>query len=212
MEKDMIIIKDSIFTEQQLVEFRKTIQIKSRYLDKDIEKDMIVTKDNIFTEEQLAEFRKSINTNNNDIPDDYAGDTISLKEGEGNFLKDQEHSNKIICKKLLQTASEYFDLSTLYCYDYWTHFNTRPIEAHIDKDETAYVFKNIDRYPICSIVFYLTVDNCKGGELVFDDVIVTPKENRLVLFKPGLMHGVNDFTGSRTSLNINPWATKIYSQ
>ena len=37
-----------------------------------------------------------------------------------------------------------------------------------------------------------------------------PKENRLVIFSPGLYHGVEQFKGVRTSINVNPWNTRLY--
>ena len=45
----------------------------------------------------------------------------------------------------------------------------------------------------------------KGGELIVEDTIITPKENRVVIFGPGLIHKVNEFEGQRVSLSINPW-------
>ena len=35
--------------------------------------------------------------------------------------------------------------------------------------------------------------------------MITPKQNRLVIFGPGRKHYVQDFTGDRFSVNINPW-------
>jgi hypothetical protein len=46
---------------------------------------------------------------------------------------------------------------------------------------------------------------------VFENgVEVVPKENRLVIFSKGLYHGVEEFEGVRTSININPWNTPLY--
>ena len=38
-----------------------------------------------------------------------------------------------------------------------------------------------------------------------DGVMITPKRNRLVVFSSGVYHGVQQFRGKRTSININPW-------
>ena len=46
--------------------------------------------------------------------------------------------------------------------------------------------------------------NLKNG------VEITPQENRLIVFSPGLYHGVQQFTGVRTSINVNPWNTQLY--
>ena len=50
----------------------------------------------------------------------------------------------------------------------------------------------------------------KAGKLLFENgVTVEPKFNRLVIFSPGLYHGVEPFRGKRTSININPWIKPI---
>ena len=40
---------------------------------------------------------------------------------------------------------------------------------------------------------------------------VKPVKNRLVIFSKRLYHGVEEFTGTRVSVNINPWDTKLYN-
>ena len=53
--------------------------------------------------------------------------------------------------------------------------------------------------------------DCIGGQLEFNNGIsVKPIKNRLVIFSPGLLHGVEEFTGKRVSVNINPWAKGLY--
>ena len=76
-----------------------------------------------------------------------------------------------------------------------------------DKDEKLYEEKKELRFPLCSCVFYpVADDNLVGGQLMFkNQVVITPKRNRLVVFSPGLYHGVQQFRGKRTSININPW-------
>ena len=63
---------------------------------------------------------------------------------------------------------------------------------------------------MCSIVYYLTVENLEGGELVINNVTITPKENSMIIFSSGLEHEVKDFTGTRVSIAVNPWETKLY--
>ena len=65
-------------------------------------------------------------------------------------------------------------------------------------------------HPVCGIVYYLTIDeNLKGGQLVFENGSrVFPKHNRLVLFDSKLKHCVEEYTGRRHSVNINPWNEK----
>ena len=67
------------------------------------------------------------------------------------------------------------------------------------------------RYPVCSTVYYLEVEDLVDGKLQFENgVEVVPKSNRLVVFSKGLYHGVEEFEGVRTSININPWNTRLY--
>ena len=45
----------------------------------------------------------------------------------------------------------------------------------------------------------------KGGELLLGSDKILPKTNRLVIFAPGIPHNVEDFTGERISMMVNPW-------
>mgnify|MGYP003640622520 CR=1 FL=1 len=120
-----------------------------------------------------------------------------------------------IAKHIIETyVSKYFNISKLVGFEMWTHNNTRPIGDinegwHYDKDEYFYKINKVLRFPIFSAVLYLKIKNLVGGRLVFDDAKVTPKENRLVLFGPGLRHGVEGYSGERVSLNINGWNRKL---
>ena len=52
-------------------------------------------------------------------------------------------------------------------------------------------------------------DDLNGGLLnIENNIFVKPKTNRFVLFSPGLLHGVEEFTGKRSSFLVNPWKTK----
>ena len=113
-------------------------------------------------------------------------------------------------KQLRTIAGNYFDLSNLVGYEAWIHNNTIPVGDnddgwHKDRDELSYHVRKIFRFPICSMVFYTDIKNLQGGELLVEDTTITPKENRLVIFSPGLLHKVNEFEGKRVSLSINPW-------
>ena len=44
-----------------------------------------------------------------------------------------------------------------------------------------------------------------GGELLLDTDTILPKSNRMVIFAPGISHNVNEFTGDRICLLVNPW-------
>ena len=69
--------------------------------------------------------------------------------------------------------------------------------------------QGVTRFPLCSMVYYVMVDNLRGGKLHIEDEVITPKTNRLVIFSPGKYHCVEPFIGSRTTYCINPWDVKL---
>ena len=167
---------------------------------------MITIIDGVFSDLQMTEWKKNINRST----DNFVSGVLD-KEGEGWHLIDANHKNQYMCYEVLRRTSKYFDTSDIIGYDYWTHTSTRPMQWHYDKDERAYSKVKIKRYPICSTVFYLEVENLVKGSLQFGNGIeIVPKENRLVIFSKGLYHGVEEFEGVRTSININPWNTPLY--
>ena len=115
---------------------------------------------------------------------------------------------------IIRMASKYYNMDRVVGYEAWIHNNTRPIADyeggwHFDKDEYRYNVNKVLRFPICSCVFYLEVQNLGGGKLVVEDVEIVPKTNRLVIFGPAKRHYVEEFTGLRHSININPWTRKL---
>tara|TARA_Y100000768_G_scaffold344460_1_gene290731 strand:- start:706 stop:1182 length:477 start_codon:yes stop_codon:yes gene_type:complete len=157
-----------------------------------MEKDMKVhILDGVFQPHQLTYWQKSI------------------EQGNNWFETLEYHKNYAMCHAILDIVKKYFSLENMKGYEYWTHIDTKPVDWHYDKDEIAYK-QGFKRFPICSSVFYIEAD-CIGGYLEFDNKIkVKPITNRLVLFSPKLYHGVEDFTGKRTSININPWNKPLY--
>jgi len=111
---------------------------------------------------------------------------------------------------IVEKAGKYFDMEKIKGYETWVHSNSKPSADyedgwHYDKDEYRYNLNNILSFPVCSCVFYLKIQKLIGGDLVIEDVTITPKTNRLIIFGPGKKHYVKDFTGTRISVNINPW-------
>tara|TARA_R100001079_G_scaffold108700_1_gene79710 strand:- start:1484 stop:1978 length:495 start_codon:yes stop_codon:yes gene_type:complete len=133
----------------------------------------------------------------------------SLKEKEVSinwYSFEYEHDFKDLCVKFVDIASNYFDLSSCVGYEFWTHKNTRPPEGwHYDKDELLFEKDGIYDYPLCSMVYYPFIENLEGGKLHLECDVVTPKENRLIIFSPKTYHYVEPFKGERVSLLINPW-------
>ena len=127
---------------------------------------------------------------------------------EGKWIKSENistHTNTIF-----KTVSDYYSMDNVVGYEAWTHKNTRPSGNladgyHYDKDEYRYNLNKLLRFPVCSIVFYIEIKELIGGRLIIDDIAITPKTDRLIIFGPGQKHYVEKFTGSRYSININPW-------
>ena len=108
----------------------------------------------------------------------------------------------------LKEASKTYDFSKYIGFEQWSHNNTQ-CNPHVDKDEGY--FKRTSgklRFPICSLIFYVEVENLKGGQLKLEDDIIMPKSNRLVIFDPGIYHSVEKFKGTRRTYLINPWNRK----
>ena len=115
-----------------------------------------------------------------------------------------------ICHKLLNLCSEYYNLSSCVGYEFWTQNNSLPGGWHYDKDESLYNQTGELSFPICSIIFYLNIQDLNDGKLHLEDTIITPKNNRVIIFPPGVYHFVEDFTGGRTSILVNPWDKFLY--
>ena len=109
--------------------------------------------------------------------------------------------------QILKAASRAFDLSGMAGIEQWAHYGTKP-DWHVDKDEVLHKRTGKLACPICSIVFYADVDNLFGGGFMTRDMTVTPKTNRLVVFGPNVLHGVEAYHGTRMSVAVNPWAKK----
>ena len=150
----------------------------------------------------------------------FEGDCIQILENnkkntnETNFNErwyslDEEHIFKDFCVQMINVASNFFDLTSCKGYEFWSQNNTRPQNWHIDQDEQLVAKTNQTRFPLCSMVYYVKVNDLKGGKLHIEDDIITPKTNRLVIFSPQLNHCVVPFVGDRISLCVNPWSVKL---
>ena len=127
------------------------------------------------------------------------------------YSLEEEHIFKDFCVQMVNVASNFYDLTTCKGYEFWSHNNTEPRGWHIDQDEQLNGTTGQTRFPLCSMVYYLKIDNLRGGKLHIEDDIITPKTNRLVIFPPAKFHGVNPFEGKRVSLLINPWSHPLCS-
>ena len=118
-------------------------------------------------------------------------------------------------KRLIDEAADYFPIGGIYGYETWTHKNTRPDSDyhnnwHYDKDEVRWDRNHRLSFPMFTIVYYLKIDNLKGGEIKLETgITVEPKQNRMIIFGQAIKHRVNVFAGERHSIIINPWARKL---
>ena len=120
---------------------------------------------------------------------------------------ERKHLFQDFCLKFIEIASKYYDLTSSVGYEFWGHNNTRPPEGwHYDKDEFLFEKDGTYDYPLCSMVYYPIIENLDGGQLHLECDIITPKENRLIIFPPKTNHYVEPFKGNRVSLLINPWS------
>ena len=176
--------------------------------------EKVVILDDVFTRNQLHFFRcQLLNSYKGEATNKPFVSGYQNAINSGWFNADDPHDNSIICEKLLKIAQKYYtDIKNIKGYDFWAHYNTRPQEWHFDKDENAYLKQGIERFPLCSIIFYLEVDLQEGGSLLIEPGIkIKPISNRMILLASGSYHFVEKYTGERIGININPWSTKVYN-
>ena len=125
------------------------------------------------------------------------------------YSLEEDHAFQDFSLKLIEVASNFYDLTSCIGYEFWSNNNTLPRGWHIDQDEQLNGITGHTRFPLCSMVYYLKIDKLRGGKLHIEDDIVTPKSNRLVIFSPQLNHCVEPFMGDRIVLCVNPWDVKL---
>tara|TARA_A100001201_G_C3986395_1_gene170249 strand:- start:47 stop:544 length:498 start_codon:yes stop_codon:yes gene_type:complete len=154
-----------------------------------------VVVDDVLDSKYVSEIYKSIeeSTKNSLVPT-----TSTFYQICDNHLYDD------LCLSVIKVAGQFYDLSSSIGYEFWTRLNTKPSRWHQDSD-VELSKKGILKFPLCSIVYYCHVENLCGGQLCIESDVITPKTNRMVIFAPGLPHYVEDFTGDRVSILINPW-------
>ena len=144
----------------------------------------------------------------------FQSDCIKLSESGKNipekwYSLDEKHIFQDFCIQMINLSSQMYDLTSCVGYEFWTHYNTIPRNWHIDKDEQLKIKTGYTRFPLCSMVYYVYVDELRGGKLHIEDDVITPKSNRLVIFSPGKYHCVEPFLGKRITLCFNPWSEKL---
>jgi len=129
---------------------------------------------------------------------------LTFEYGEGvawyNFQQNQTFAN------IISLANSYIDLTSAIGYEMWCNQDNMYVPAmHHDKDDFLYEQQNILSFPLCSIVYYPLIENLVDGDFYTEDIMLKPKTNRLLIFSPGLLHGVRLYKGYRKAVSINPW-------
>ena len=134
-----------------------------------------------------------------------------------NFTDIDNNSIKSI---FVNKASNFFDLKNMVGIESWGNANALPnfdikmksdvcdIEVsgwHYDIDENLFKSKNIQSFPICSLVYYLEIDDLVGGSFLTKTEKIKPITNRLILFGPKVLHAVEPFDGTRIPLLMALW-------
>ena len=127
------------------------------------------------------------------------------------YKLDDSHLYDNFSHAMLNVARQYFDLETCVGYEFWTRLNTCVYDWHRDRDERLFDEQGITSYPLCSIIYYPHIENMKGGQLLLESDVITPKTNRMVVFPSGVLHNVESFTGNRISMMVNAWDRHIIS-
>lgn len=114
---------------------------------------------------------------------------------------------------IIEEAKSFVNLDNIVGLEQWhhnPHFMPLPGE-HYDKNEYLYATEEKLEFPLCSCILYMKIEDLVGSNLLIENEIeLVPETNTLILMKPGVLHAVTDFTsGTRTSLNINPWDKKL---
>jgi hypothetical protein len=88
---------------------------------------------------------------------------------------------------------------------------------HQDTDEELRAKTGITKYPLCSAVLYLDIQDLVGAELeIFEQskpaTKIMPKTGMVVLIAPGTWHAIKDFkSGKRHSMNYNYWDYPLFT-
>lgn len=113
--------------------------------------------------------------------------------------------------EILKAAAGFAKFDKYEGFEEWSHNpHWLPLpDSHYDKNEELFQETGELSFPLCSCIFYLKVEDLVGADLFLEDIdeLIVPRTNRLVLMQPGLLHKVTEYvSGTRVSININPWA------
>lgn len=146
-----------------------------------------------------------------DILDDelisQAQDIVRQNRTRGQSAWYKKEDDEVV-DKLTEIAALYFDLTSAEGCEVWSaKTNTN---YHVDMDEQLWESQRKVQTPLCSIVYYAAIDNLTGGKFITQSMSIEPKTNRMIVFSPGIYHAVEQYTGTRDVLAVNPFKKIIY--
>lgn len=154
---------------------------------------MLIVLDNVLSVDDMHKMRVFFGNSSDNRKMQWAdGDIAAIHEAHSPLTQ------------LVQVASKYVDINSMTGIEFWSHFGTKP-DWHKDRDEKLAATTGEDKYPLCSIVYYAHIDNLIGGRFMTETEILVPRNNRMLIFSPGIMHAVEDYQGTRLSVSVNPW-------
>ena len=180
--------------------------------------------DNALDEETRNEYISYINANksmssyidaSNNICD---RSEIWVKNAYNDIIKE-----KSVISSIFQIAAKVVDLSATVGYDYWVVVESNEFVWHIDRDEKLYKSSRETKPAMCTIVYFPMVDSSQGGgnmiiklaSLLSDndiqDIVIKPKNNRLIVIPGGTVYSYIPFTSSKIILNINPFSYDVWA-
>ena len=116
-------------------------------------------------------------------------------------------------EKLVGISLTGFNFSAFNGVEIWSHNLTAP-GFHYDKDERFFAETGLFVLPLCSIIYYVEITSQLIGvdkfkiSLQTPDVMIVPKDNRVVVMSPGILHSARGNPNVRKLIVISPWIKK----
>lgn len=118
--------------------------------------------------------------------------------------------------KLVEIASSKFNFLQYSGIEIWTHNLTSPT-FHYDNDIHLYTNTGQHSLPICTVIYYVEITMPEVGlgnfkySLQTPDVMIIPKDNRMVVMAPGILHGTDGTQSTRKLIAFSPWINPPHS-
>jgi hypothetical protein len=168
---------------------------------------MIIIEDNAFDSEYGERFLETLKK--------YFPETPEWKSKEGGNLNFVKFNAPSIFTPFVSIALEkvrtYVDISQAIGSEFWYNEmsgDRSQGNIHIDNDEVLRAETGYISSPLVSIIYYPIDSDSRCGDLYVPDadIHIKPKKNRLVLLGKDTKHVVQEGTGTRVSIMMNPFS------